>query len=357
MSGPSSAVIPNFPSASPFASRIRQMWVRLPTAFRSKRTAVIVTGLPLLTYAYLHSSTSFHQRVDAFLAPYHSTLFRYHYSHPKRLLLSSLRGDTLDLSPSDGSTLSCLPSDVIYSAVEPNPFVLSSFASNAAAAGYPPGTVALANTSPLTALRSLPNNSKDAVVACEVLSRRGGSGDGEEEGMEAVMAEVHRVLKPGGRFYFVDFTARNDSQRWLRTLQTLMSPLTRILMNGVTLDTPVVQRIGRNSLGWEKVYLETWGSGEQSRRVEVVGNSEGGKWEGEGEETRVGGEVEVTGLEGLMPVVGGICVKRKAAHLAQYVNESNTPLLEELFQYGTIRTRTPQQDTATTGSGQRDPVR
>ena len=239
--------------------------------------------------------------------------------------------------PSDGSILPLLPTDIVYSAVEPNPFVLSSFASNAAAAGFPVGTIALANTRPLRALRSLPDSSKDAVIACEALSKAARDAPStaqadDRDGLDALLTEVHRVLKPGGRLYFVDYTARNAADRTARMLQSVLTPFTRIALAGVRLDVPVAQRVRANREGWETVHVETWATAQPGR---VEGE--------EGEEGR--GEVEVTGLQGVMPVVAGICVKRKAARLSQYANQS-TSLLDELFQYGTVRSAKPPQPAA-----------
>ena len=211
----------------------------------------------------------------------------------------------------------------MYSAAEPNPFLLSFFASNAAAAGFPSGTIALSTSPPLLALRSLPDSSKDAVVACLALSRLAPPSTPQ---VDALLAEAHRVLKPGGRFYFVDYTARNASDRAARWLQAALSPVTRAVMGGVRVDVPVAQRLATNALGWEAVHLELWGAA-QPRRLLVA--AQGGE---EG--------VEVEGLQGLIPVVGGVCVKQKAARLSQYVNQS-TSLLDELFMYGTVRAPKP----------------
>jgi SAM-dependent methyltransferase len=321
-----------------------------PLLLLSSSVQVLLTGLPLLMCGYLHtsasspSSSSFHRRLQAFLAPFQSALFDFHFSGHKRALFSSLRGDVVELSPSSGSNFGHYPRSLVYSAVEPNPFLLSSLASAAATAGFPAGTLALSHTSPLHGLRAIPTSSKDAVIACEVLSKARAS---ESEWAE-IVSEVHRVLKPSGRFYFIDYTAHNRGDRVHRGVQALLSPLTRLTRSDLTLTRPIAQLLAANELEWDTVYMETWStSSSQPLRLQ---------WKEKESEATVGGggsatesesgvhEREVTGLKGFMPVVAGICVKKKAESLSQYVSEGSGSMLEEVLQYGTLRRR-PQAFT------------
>ena len=61
--------------------------------------------------------------------------------------------------------------------------------------------------------------------------------------------------------------------------------------------------------------------------------------------TAADGRAEVEGLgSGVAVLVGGVCVKRKAARLSEYVRGRETSMLDELFKYGTFNvSRQPQQ--------------
>ena len=309
----------------------------------------LMLGVPLLGYAFLHAeSSNAHLRLHAALRPYHSALFQYQHQQHLRALFSSLRGDVLELSPSDGSNFAYFPSNLVYSAIEPNPFLLSSFAANAAAAGYPAGTVALSHADVLTALRSMPDNSRDAVVASELLSRRKeGRAAAARDDWLAVVVEVHRVLKPGGRFYFVDHTAHNRSERLGRSVQSVLSPISRLLCHQSTLDTPIAQRMAANVEGWEVVHLQAWKPHAPAVQVEAIPSpaatqaeerteeSGGEQAEDAGGQRASDAEVEVTSLQGWTPVVAGICVKRKAATLSQYARQTQGSVMDDMFSYGT----------------------
>lgn len=68
-----------------------------------------------------------------------------------------------------------------------------------------------------------PDNSFDAVVTTLVLCT--------VHDVEQSLSEIYRVLKPGGKFYFIEHVgASKDS--WLRTLQNGISPFWKIMAEG-----------------------------------------------------------------------------------------------------------------------------
>jgi ubiquinone/menaquinone biosynthesis C-methylase UbiE len=271
--------------------------------------------VPIVWYGCVSFAPSLPNRVQAALTPLRSAVFNYHYGQHKRALFSSLRGDVLELGAADGSNFPFLPPHLVYSAIEPNAHQLSSFADNAVSAGYPIGTIALSNGDIAQTLHSLPDDSKDAVIACFALS-----GQPRAEDCEALLRDVHRVLKPGGRFYLIDYTARNADDTAARALQSALSTVYRLSLVSPAVPHPIAQTLSRNDDDWETVWLQAWRRHEQPELVQPVTAE------------------AVTGLHSLSPVIAGVCVKRKASTLSAYVaQKEGSNVMDELLKFGTFR--------------------
>jgi ubiquinone/menaquinone biosynthesis C-methylase UbiE len=52
---------------------------------------------------------------------------------------------------------------------------------------------------------------------------------------ELVLQEVRRVLKPGGRFLFMEHVAAQEGS-WLRSMQRLLNPLQRLVADGCNVN-------------------------------------------------------------------------------------------------------------------------
>lgn len=59
--------------------------------------------------------------------------------------------------------------------------------------------------------------------------------------VQAALAEVHRVLKPGGKFLFIEHVVAPDRQ--LRLLQHLLNPLQQATADGCHLDRDTLSSI------------------------------------------------------------------------------------------------------------------
>ncbi|WP_243093595.1 class I SAM-dependent methyltransferase [Thermus thalpophilus] len=142
-----------------------------------------------------------------------------HVSEPwRRRLLGDLAGTVLEIGPGTGVNLAYLPDGVYWIGLEPNPH-LHPWLETALRQRGVLGEVLLGQAEEIP----LPQESVDAVVATLVLC--------SVEDPRRALAEILRVLKPGGRFVFLEHVAapRGSGLRWA---QDLLCPLWAFLGDG-----------------------------------------------------------------------------------------------------------------------------
>jgi ubiquinone/menaquinone biosynthesis C-methylase UbiE len=127
-------------------------------------------------------------------------------------LVGAVRGTVLELGPGDGANLRHYHPDVRLVAVEPD----STARHRTTAAAERLGLSALVRDGRAEEL-ALPDGSVDAVVCSFVLCT--------VTEQAAALAEVHRVLRPGGRFLFAEHVAAPEGT-WVRRGQNLVAALT-----------------------------------------------------------------------------------------------------------------------------------
>src|SRR5512141_1355367 len=138
----------------------------------------------------------------------------------KRRLFAGLSGEVLEIGPGGGSNLSYLATrhDVRWVGIEPNPFMHKYLLAEAARLGVR-ADVRIGAAEDITA----PDCSVDAVVCtyvlCSVADQR------------AALREVMRVLKPGGRFVFLEHVAAPAGTRQ-RTAQNIVRPAWQFMADG-----------------------------------------------------------------------------------------------------------------------------
>jgi len=66
--------------------------------------------------------------------------------------------------------------------------------------------------------------SVDSVVGTHVLCSVGD--------VDAILREVHRILKPGGKFYFLEHVRARDEHSWLHLAQQVVAPIFNVAGNG-----------------------------------------------------------------------------------------------------------------------------
>lgn len=146
------------------------------------------------------------------------------YERLKRELLGSLSGRVLEIGPGRGANFGLLPAGVDWVGVEPSRRLRRQLEDRLRAdrrrtpqLGDRRAVAAVAERLPL------PDRSVDAVVSTTALC--------SVRDQQRVVAEVHRVLRPGGRFVFFEHvgapprTWRSRAERWV-------APATRRLDHG-----------------------------------------------------------------------------------------------------------------------------
>lgn len=146
----------------------------------------------------------------------------------------------LEIGPGTGTNLAYLAPAVRWLGIEPNPYMERYLRREAERLGR---TVEVRAG---TAERlDLMDASVDAVVSTLVLC--------SVPDQALALAEVRRVLKPGGRFVFLEHVAAPRGT-WLRRVQRAVRPAWRLLGDGCFPDRETWQAIGR--AGFAQVTLD-----------------------------------------------------------------------------------------------------
>lgn len=144
--------------------------------------------------------------IEAEIAPY------------KRALFEGLSGDVLEIGPGGGPNLRYYAPDVRWMGVEPNPYMHDYLRETAARQGMTVD-IRLGTSEELPAA----DGSMDAVVSTHVLC--------SVHDVARTLAEIRRVLKPGGKFYFIEHVAA-PRKTGLRRVQTFVRPVWQVLGDG-----------------------------------------------------------------------------------------------------------------------------
>ena len=136
----------------------------------------------------------------------------------KRALIGDLHGDVLEIGPGTGPNLAFYPAGCRWVGVEPNPYMVPYLQQAAERVGR---NIEIRSGS----AEQLPaeDSSTDAVVSTLVLC--------SVRDPAASLREVLRVLKPGGRFVFIEHVAAPRGTR-LRRVQGFIRPIWKRLADG-----------------------------------------------------------------------------------------------------------------------------
>ena len=158
----------------------------------------------------------------------------------KRSLLEDLRGVVVEIGPGTGPNLAFYHQDVVWIGVEPNGYMNPYLQRQAQQVGRSIDVRA-------GSAEQLPvaDESADAVVSTMVLC----SVDDQEQSLQEVM----RVLKPGGRYVFMEHVAAEPGSRLL-FVQQIINPGWRLVADGCHVNRRTGEAI--EAAGFREVHLQ-----------------------------------------------------------------------------------------------------
>lgn len=143
-------------------------------------------------------------------------------AHRKQALLGDLTGRILEIGPGTGPNLKYFGPDVSWIGVEPNPFMHPYLRDEATRNGL---EVEIVEGSAMEL--PLEEGSVDVVVGTLVLC--------SVPDPVQVLNEVHRVLRPGGKYVFIEHVA-GPAGSWVARLQKFIKPIWRCCADGCHVD-------------------------------------------------------------------------------------------------------------------------
>ncbi len=165
-----------------------------------------------------------------------NTKYEENIADQKRALFTELHGNVLEIGPGTGPNLSYYPTDIHWIGIEPNLYMYPYLKREAERLG-----LEIDLRSGTAERLDVENNSMDAVVSTLVLC--------SVDDLAATLQEVLRVLKPGGRFFFLEHVAAPQGTG-LRRVQHWIRPLWKTLGDGCRPD-------GETWLALEKAGFES----------------------------------------------------------------------------------------------------
>jgi SAM-dependent methyltransferase len=183
---------------------------------------------------------SWHKRLFARMIASESESARHYYESRKRTLLGDLHGTVLEIGAGAGANLEYYPRDVQWIGIEPNPAMFPYLQQEAQRLGM---TVQLREG--VAEQLAVDDNSVDAVVTTFVLC--------SVHDPRQALQEIKRVLKPGGRFVFMEHVAAPPDSR-TRSVQRLLKPLWKPLADGCNPDRETGSTI--EAAGFSSVQIE-----------------------------------------------------------------------------------------------------
>ncbi len=159
----------------------------------------------------------------------------------KRRLFEGLRGTIVEIGPGTGSNLGFLDKDVLWIGIEPNKYMHPYIRREADRLGMNNIEIKRLNAASLP----FPDNSVDTVIGTLVLCT--------VPNQRVALSEILRILKPGGRFVFMEHVAAPRGSS-MRRFQGLIKPVWMVLADGCRPDRETLKAI--KEIGFSEVKSE-----------------------------------------------------------------------------------------------------
>jgi SAM-dependent methyltransferase len=176
-------------------------------------------------------NAGFGKRIHAWVLAHFAQRYERLVAGRKRSLLGNLTGSILEIGPGAGPNLPFYSKQSHWIGVEPNPYMHPYLHEAAARAG-----IQIEIRSEEAERLPAEDESVDAVVSTLVLC--------SVHDPERVLREILRVLKPRGRFLFVEHVAAPQGTRLLR-VQRFLKPLWKKIADGCHPDRETGEMIER----------------------------------------------------------------------------------------------------------------
>lgn len=182
-------------------------------------------------------SPNWYKRLFAWLMAHGNAKYEAEIATQKQDLFADLHGKILEIGPGTGPNLSYYPPDIHWIGVEPNPFMDHYLRQKAEQLGL---DIDIRRGTAETL--DVEDNSIDAVVSTLVLC--------SVDSLAATLQEILRVLKPGGRFFFLEHVAA-PAGTGLRQVQHWVKPLWKTIGDGCHPDRETW--VALENAGFERV--------------------------------------------------------------------------------------------------------
>lgn len=170
-------------------------------------------------------------RKRVFTKLYNKAMAKYepYIADRKQVLFANLPDRVVEIGPGTGANLAYLPSGCRFIGIEPNPFMHDLLKQRGLELGVDT-EFRLAMAEKL----EFDDDSIEAVIGTLVLCSVAEPAQ--------LLAEIRRILKPGGKFFFIEHVAAPEKS-WLRFLQRVLRPIWKFVGDGCHPDRDTAQTI------------------------------------------------------------------------------------------------------------------
>ncbi len=155
------------------------------------------------------------------------------YGDVKRELFSDISGIVLEIGPGTGSNFFYYPSGISWVGIEPNVFMNKFLKEKINGRNDIKSEIKIGSAENI----DLPDSSVDFIVSTLVLC--------SVKDVNKVLAEIKRILKPGGKFIFIEHVVA-PKKTFLHFFQNILTPFFKITADNCHLNRDILSYIKNN---------------------------------------------------------------------------------------------------------------